>query len=85
MTTTFQFVNVHTGVVYTNYESGLHKRRNVRLDGRDEDSAACTYPNAGSYDVTLRVTDNTNTKSTLRKNGYVNVSHRSPSSPTSLA
>jgi PKD repeat protein len=77
VTTTFQFVDVRAGaVVYTNYEWDCTSDGSWDRSGATQTTAACTYATSGSYDVTLRVTDNTGATSTLRKNGYVNVAHR---------
>jgi PKD repeat protein len=79
VTTTFQFVDVRVpagSVVYTNYEWDCTSDGTWDASGATTTTAVCTYPTSGSYDVTLRVTDNTGATSTLRKNGYVNVQHR---------
>jgi PKD repeat protein len=77
LTSNLQFVDVRAGtVVYTNYEWDCTSDGTWDWTGSTRTAAACTYPSPGSYDVTLRVTDNTTAQSTLRKNGYVNVTHR---------
>jgi PKD repeat protein len=77
VTTTFQFVNLHAGVVYTNYEWDCTSDGTTwEWTGATRTTAVCNYPTSGSYDVTLRVTDNTGAQSTLTKVGYVNVQHQ---------
>jgi PKD repeat protein len=77
VTTTFQFTDVRAGTVtYTNYEWDCRSDGSWQVVGPTKTTAVCTYSTSGSYDVTLRVTDNTGAKNTLRKNGYVNVQHK---------
>jgi PKD repeat protein len=76
LTTNFQFVDVRAGAVtYTNYEWDFTSDGTYDLSGPTQTTASHTYATSGSYDVTLRVTDSTGS-STLRKNGYVNVTHK---------
>ncbi len=76
VTTNFQFVDVRAGsVTYTNYQWDFTSDGTWDATGPTRTTASHTYPTAGSYDVTLRVTDSTGT-STLRKNAYVNVQQR---------
>ena len=78
VTTTFQFVDVRPPgtVTYTNYEWDCTSDGTWDHTSPTQTTAVCVYPTPGSYDVTLRVTDDTAATSTLRKNGYVNVTHR---------
>jgi PKD repeat protein len=79
VTTNFKFVDVRVpvgSVTYTNYEWDFTSDGTWDATGPTRTTASHTYATSGSYDVTLRVTDNTGAKSTLRKNGYVNVQHK---------
>lgn len=74
LNTAFQFVDLRGGsVTYTNWEWDFTSDGTFDTTGV---SASHNYVTAGSYDVTLRVTDNTGSKNTLRKNGYVLVQHK---------
>ena len=77
VTTTFQFVDIRPPgtVTYTNFEWDLTSDGSFEVSGPTTTTATHTYM-VGSYDVTLRVTDSTGATSTLRKNGYVNVTHK---------
>jgi PKD repeat protein len=72
--TTFQFVDLRAGAVtYTNWEWDFTSDGTWDATGL---TSVHNYPTEGSYDVTLRVTDNTGATNTLRKNGYVVVNHK---------
>lgn len=76
LTTNFQFVDVRAGAVtYTNFEWDFTSDGTWDASGPTQTTTSHTYATSGSYDVTLRVTDSTGT-STLRKNGYVIVTHK---------
>lgn len=77
VTTTFQFVNLRLpvgSVTYTNWEWDFTSDGTPDATGV---TTSHTYATSGSYDVTLRVSDdNGATWSTLRKDGYVVVEHK---------
>lgn len=74
LTVTFQFVDLRAGAVtYTTYEWDLNGDGSTDATGP---SAAFNYATEGSYDVTLRVVDDTGAESTLTKIGYINVVRR---------
>jgi PKD repeat protein len=77
VTTNFQFVELRSpALTYTNFEWDFDSNGTWDLSGPTRSTASHTYGTSGSYDVTLRVTDNTGATSTLRKNAYVNVTHK---------
>jgi PKD repeat protein len=77
VTTNFQFVELRSPpLTYTNYEWDFDSNGTWDTSGPTRSTASHTYTTSGSYDVTLRITDDTGATSTLRKNGYVNVQHK---------
>jgi PKD repeat protein len=77
VTTSFQFVDVRAGaVIYTNYEWDFTSDGTFDVTGATATTTSHTYAASGSYDVTLRVTDNAGAQSTLKKTAYVIVTDR---------
>jgi PKD repeat protein len=82
LTTAFQFVDVRAGAVtYTNFEWDFTSNGTYDATGATLTSTSHTYSTSGSYDVTLRVTDNTGAQSTLTKAVYVIVGRRTCTVP----
>jgi PKD repeat protein len=74
LTVSFQFVDLRSSAVtYTLYEWDLNGDGSPDATGP---TAAFNYTTEGSYDVTLRVVDDTGAENSLTKVGYINVIRR---------